>query len=65
MVHVTFPSPGMHGEDLSIQAALKFCRLPYEWKSPSTAVVTENKGSLGFDKTVNCITGGLLRYPFS
>ena len=55
-VHVTIPSPGMHG-DLSIQAAPKFCRLLCDRKSPLIAVVTENEGSLDFDKTVNCIIG--------
>jgi len=65
MVNGMIRSPGMHGEDLSIQAAPKFCRLLYDRKYPLIAVVTENKGSLDFDKTVNCITGGLLRYPFS
>jgi len=64
MIHVMIPNHGMHG-DLSIQAAPKFCRLLYERKSPLIAVLTEDKGSLDFDKTVNCITGGLLRYPFS
>jgi hypothetical protein len=60
MVHVMIPSPGEHGEDLSIQAAPKFCRLLYGRKSPliaAAAAVTENEGSLDFDKTVNCIIG--------
>lgn len=55
MVHVKIPSPGMHGEDLSIQAAPKFCRLLYDRKAPLIAVVTVNEGSLDFYKTVNCI----------
>ena len=57
MVHVMIPRPGMHGEDLSIQAAPKFCRLLYERKSLPIAVVTENERPLDFDRTVNCVTG--------
>jgi hypothetical protein len=54
-VHVMIPSPGMHG-DLSIQASPEFCRLLFA-RSALNAVVTDNEGSLGFDKTINCANG--------